>query len=311
MRRLVGLTCGLLAMALVPSVAFADEVSAPLPPSEPPAPGSVTESTTATVDTVQLRSGGMFRGRVTEIVPGDHVTIVLTTGEGRRIVWRDVDRVIVASNAVPAAAAAATTAPAPMVGPRARVHMKTPHPAFLYRRAAGTTDFVTACESPCDAEMPIGDTYKIGGSGFSTTPEFKLEAPPGGSVELTVDGPNWFGIIGGGLMTITGGVTAYVGAIFAAGGGGCAAANDGYRSSSDEHCDDLRNVGIGALAVGAGMIALGLIIVYPSLKTDFAQQAGGGKDAFVRRPTWRSASTSTGLEGAAPATFPLFYEGRF
>lgn len=303
MRRLVGITCGLLAMALAPSVALADEDDArPLPPSQPPA-GTVTESTSATIDTVHLRSGGMFRGRVTEIVPGDHVTVLLTTGESRRLVWRDVDRVIVASTVVPPAPNATAPATAEMSGPRARVHIKAPHPAYLYRRAAGTTDFVTACQAPCDVEMPIGDTYKIGGNGFSTTSEFKLDAPPGGSVDLDVNGPNWAGIIGGGVITVAGGATAYVGAIFALAGGGC---SNSYNSGG---CKDLRNAGLGALAVGAGMIALGLLIVYPSLKTDFSQQKGGpSKDAFVRAPSWRSASST---ESGSPATFPLLYEGRF
>ena len=76
-----------------------------------------------------------------------------------------------------------------MSGPRARVHIKAPRPSYLYRRAAGTTDFVTACQTPCDAEMPIGDTFKIGGRGFKTTSEFTLDAAPGADVELAVDGP--------------------------------------------------------------------------------------------------------------------------
>ena len=309
MRRLIGITCGLVALAAVPSVARADD-PAPLPPSQPAAEGSVTESATATIDMVHLRTGGMFRGRVTEIVPGDHVTILLTTGESRKIPWRDVERVIVASTAIPPVATATPTAPAtaPMAGPRARVHMKTPHPAHLYRRAAGTTDFVTACNSPCDEDMPIGDTYRIGGSGFATTPEFRLNAAPGGSVELTVDGPSWAGIIGGGALTIGGGFTAYVGTLVALTGSACSSSNDGYRSNSD-NCDSVRNAGLGALAVGVGMIVLGLVIVFPSMKTDFSQSAGTpAKDAFRRVPTWRTASSA---EGGTPAAFPLLYEGRF
>ena len=310
MRRLVGITCGLVALAAAPAIARADDTP-PLSPSQPsqaaPA-GTVSESTTATIDTVHLRTGGMFRGRVTEIVPGDHVTVLLTTGESRRIVWRDVERVIVASTAIPPATGTPTApATAPMTGPRARVHMKTPHPAYLYRRAAGTTDFVTACSSPCDEEMPIGDTYRIGGSGFATTPDFSLAAAPGGSVELTVDGPNWAGIVGGGLLTVGGGFTAYIGTILTLSGSACSF--DRYSSSSDNSCDSVRNVGIGALAVGAGMIVLGLVIVFPSMKTDFSQTAATpAKDAFRRLPSWRTASST---EGGAPATFPLLYEGRF
>ena len=306
MRRLVGITCGLLALAMAPSIARADD-PVPLPPSQP-AQGTVSESATATIDTVHLRTGGMFRGRVTEILPGDHVTVLLTTGESRKISWRDVDRVIVASTAIPPVASTpAAPATAPMTGPRARVHMKTPHPAHLYRRAAGTTEFVTACNSPCDEEMPIGDTYKIGGSGFSTTPEFSLAAQPGGSVELTVDGPSWAGIIGGGALTVGGGATAYIGTILALSGSACSA--NSYSNRSDSSCDSVRNVGLGALAVGVGMIVLGLVVVFPSMKTDFSQTAASpAKDAFHRLPTWRTASST---EGATPATFPLLYERHF
>jgi hypothetical protein len=304
MKGVLAITCGVVALALVPSIARADDP--PLPPSAPPAAGTVSESTSATIDTVHLRAGGMFRGRVTEIVPGDHVTVLLTTGESRRIAWPEVERVIVASTAIPPLATPAAPATAPMAGPRARVHLKTPHPAYLYRRAAGTTEFVTACESPCDQEMPIGDTYRIGGSGFATTPEFMLDAAPGGSVEVTVDGPSWAGIVGGGLLTVGGGVTAYIGTILALSGGACSA--DSYNNRHNG-CDSVRNVGLGALAVGAGMIVLGLVIVFPSMKTDLSQQKGTpGKDAFVRTPTWRTAAAG---ESGTPATFPLLYEGRF
>jgi len=292
-------------------MARADD-TAPLPPSQPAPAGTVSESTTATIDTVHLRSGGMFRGRVTEIVPGDHVTVLLTTGESRRVVWRDVERVIVASTAIPPASGTPTApATAPMTGPRARVHMKTPHPAYLYRRAAGTTDFVTACSSPCDEEMPIGDTYRIGGNGFATTSEFSLAAAPGGSVELSVDGPNWAGIVGGGLLTVGGGFTAYIGTALAISGSitGSRSCSSGYSTRNCEDTDSIRNVGLGAIAVGAGMIVLGLVIVYPSMKTDFSQTAATpAKDAFRRLPTWRTASST---EGGAPATFPLLYEGQF
>ena len=83
MRWFVGLGCAF-AASLLASTVFADEG---------PAPQVVTESTTTTVDTVHLRSGGLFRGRVHEIVPGDHVSIVLPTAETKRIPWAEVDRV--------------------------------------------------------------------------------------------------------------------------------------------------------------------------------------------------------------------------
>jgi hypothetical protein len=46
-----------------------------------------------------------------------------------------------------------------------------------------------------------------------------------------------------------------------------------------------------------------------ALITDFSQKVAKGESAArVRRPTWRSSSSG---ERAAPATFPVLYEGRF
>lgn len=303
MIRVLGIGLALTTLMLVPSAAFADEASPPpLPPAAPPA--AVTESTTATVDTVHLRSGGMFRGRVSEIVPGDHVTVILPSGETRRIPWSDVERVIVASTAVPPAPSSPSAAgPPAMVGPRARVHIKASGRVTLYRRAAGTTDLVAACEAPCDEELPLGDTYRVGGSGLTTTHEFTLAGKPGGSVEITVDGPSWAGIVGGGLLTLGGGFTAYVGLLLTLAGG---AADSSSRSSySANSAKEVRNVGLGALAVGAVMIGVGLAIVYPSLKTDLTQQAGGAsKDAFVRSPTWLTAGPGAETR-STPLMFPV------
>lgn len=311
MMRIVGTGLALTTLMLAPSVAFADDaVPPPLPTSAPPAAQApVTESTTTTVDTIHLRSGGLFRGRVSEILPGDHVTVILPSGETRRIPWSDVERVIVASTAIPEAPSSPSSAGSPaMVGPRARVHIKASGRVTLFRRPAGTTDLVQACEAPCDAELPLGDTYRVGGSGLSTTPEFMLAAKPGGSVEITVDGPSWAGIVGGGVLTLGGGVTAYVGLLFTLAGG---AASSGSRSSySSNSAKEVRNVGLGALVVGAAMIGVGLAIVYPSLKTDLTQQTGGpSRDAFVRSPTWLTAGPGVETR-SVPLMFPVL-DGTF
>ena len=289
-----------LACLAVPGLALADEPEGT--PTQPPP--SVTESTAATIDSVYLRSGGMFRGRVTEIVPGSHVQIKLENGEAKRLPWTDVDRVIVASTSVPPPPNATKlgTEP-PRVGPMARVHLNAgSHQAFLVRQPAGTTDWISACESPCDQLMPLGDTYKVAGTGFRTTKEFKLDAEPGGAVELSVDGPNWLGIIGGGALTLTGAGMAYGGLLVAAAGSSC----DG---SYYNRCDGTGSTGLVVAAVGAGLIALGLVIVYPSLRTDLEQQRDKpAKDAFVRAPSWR---TATATEQGLPVTLPFSFSRSF
>src|SRR5688572_19728102 len=103
MKRLVAAWIACVA-ALAPSLAFADDPGPdPLPPLPPPAApaAQVVENTRITIDTVHLRDGGLYRGRVTEVVPGDHVTVILANGETKRIAWPNVDRVIVASTPIP------------------------------------------------------------------------------------------------------------------------------------------------------------------------------------------------------------------
>lgn len=195
----------------------------------------------------------------------------------------------------------------PSETPRARVHIRAPQPSYLYRRTPGTDDFVTVCQTPCDAEMALGDTYKIGGRGFRTTREFTLDASPGGSVDLTVDGSSWTGIIVGGSITLIGAITAYVGSLFAL----SVCTSD----VSNTACRDQHNAGVVLLAAGGLGIAAGLAIVLPSLKTDLAQQKDrpSSNDAFVRTPSWRSASSTTDGGGRAPMLpmLPFVYEARF
>jgi hypothetical protein len=291
MKRTVGIGCVLATLLLVPAVAFADEGD--------PQP-RVTESETATSDTVHLRSGGIVRGRVTEIVAGDHVSVLVAPSVMQHVPWADVERVIVTTTKFPprpppprpaATPPPAPVGPPPMVGPRAYVHLESKGAAYLYRRAAGTTEFVTACESPCDTELPLGDTYKIGGSGLKTTPEFRLKAAPGGEVRLTVDGANWLGIVAGGAMIVVGAVPLYVGLLLApllsVGG-------------------DASGIVLGCLGIGGAAVGIGAVVLITSMRTDFSQKPlEPAKDAFVRTPLWRAPPTS------ASATFPVLFERRF
>lgn len=332
MRR-ASLFVSILAASLVPSVAFADDEVPPLPP--PTAASAPSASTT--VDAVHLRNGGLYRGRVTEIVPGDHVTVIVAPGaETKRIPWPEVDRVIVASMPVPPAPTSTTpvastpVAPAPMVGPRARVHITSPKQVILYRRAAGTSAFQQACTSPCDLELPIGDTYRLAGNGLSQNKELHLSAGPNGFVDIVVDPPSTGGMILGGFIAGGGATAAYVGMLMALIGQSeadrsCYTYGTSYGSSCEDKKSDgesVRNAGLVTMVVGAGVTALGVIVFINSASTDITQRAGGGHgdaktknerlDAFLRAPSWKTAGSSA--EGANPApaaAFPLMFTGRF
>lgn len=339
MRRAASL--GVLAVTaalLVPTAAFAQEEPPPLPPPASSGGTTATPSTATTVDSVHLRNGGLYRGRVTEIVPGDHVTVVVEKGEAKRVPWAEVDRVIVASTALPApppapgaAAPATPPVPAPMVGPRARVHITSSKNVILYRRPAGTTAWVQACTSPCNQELPIGDAYRVTGNGVSASKEFRLDASPGSTVDVAIDPPSTGGMVLGGFLAGGGATAAYVGMLMAL--VGVSEANDtcygGFSSTSDSYCErrkddaeELRNAGLITMAVGTAMTVGGILIFLNSAKTDIVQTSGRGEssgaaarprplDAFVRQPTWRSVSSSERAASAPPASFPVLLQGTF
>jgi len=315
----------LLCASAVPSIAFADDEVPPLPPPS----AASTPSASTTVDAVHLRNGGLYRGRVTEIVPGDHVTVIVApSGETKRIPWPEVDRVIVASTPVPPAPTTATpvpstpTAPAPMVGPRARVHITAPKQVILYRRAAGTSSFQQACTSPCDLELPIGDTYRLAGNGLSQNKELHLAAGPNGFVDIVVDPPSTGGMILGGFIAGGGATAAYVGMLMAL--IGQSTSDQSCYSTSSYRCENdksdgesLRNAGLVTMLVGAGVTVLGVVVFINSASTDISQRAGGPgasapNDAYLRRPTWKSvASSAEAANGAPAAAFPVLFSHSF
>lgn len=291
MKNLLGAACALATLLLTPAVAQADDDVTPQP---------VVAQGTGSVDTVQLRSGVIIQGRITELIGGDHITLVVAQGVTQSVAWAEVERLIISKDSFPAKARPPIPPPLPpvvytpphpppppaMVGPFVRVHIKASGTAYLYRRAEGTADYVTVCESPCDAEMPLSDSYKLGGSGFKTTEPFKLHGHPGDTVRLNIEGASVLGVVGGSAVAFAGTMALGVG-------------------SDDDHGKGNAVVALLGL-VGMG---LGSLIIYKSFQTDFSQETSRGDGVgAVRKPTWRSTSSN---ERAAPATFPVVYEGRF
>ena len=290
--KLIGITA-LALVVLRESPARAD----PLEPLPAPVPTNAPLSP-ARPDTVYLRSGGMLRGRVHEFIPGHHVTATLeTTAETRVIPWAEVDRVILGDATAtipPPLLAGVAAAPPPMVGPRARVHITSPKLVQLYRRPAGTTGWTNACASPCDADLPVGDDYRISGSGVAQSSEFRLKG--GDHVELVVNPTSTGGMVAGGLVAGTGAFAVYVGFLTTLVGSVYAYDRPGPAA---------RDAGIGIMLVGAAATALGLVVLVNSAGTEVSQQGGPTqeKDAFLREPTWRGFSSRAAGTSAA---FPIF-----
>lgn len=261
-------------------------------------------------DEVHLRSGGLLRGHVTEIVPGDHVTVTVGA-ETKRLPWADVDRVVVAP---PAAAPA--EAPAAGTAARVRVHITSPKNVILFRRASGSTAWVQACASPCNTELPLGDTYKITGNGVPASAPFTLEGNPGGLVDISVDPASNGGMIGGGFLAATGATAGFVGILLAVAGQAQLSLHNSETAPVDQNkAKSVRNAGLVTMVVGAAVAAGGLLLFISNGKTDVTQSSSSAaappeprpNDAFLRPPTWAGASRPE----TAAATFPLVLQGTF
>ena len=298
------------------------------PPPPLPAPTVSEKPSTApvTTDAVHLRNGGLYRGHVTEIVPGDHVTILVDHGDAKKLPWGDIEKVIVATTAIPNGPTAQAgdqvgariippaSAPtvAPMNGPKVRVHITSSSTVVLYRRVQGSTAWTQACTSPCNVDLPLGDSYRVNGNGVSQSNEFSLQGTAGSTVDIKVDGSSTAGMVLGGGLTGLGALVGYVGLVALA------------VSLGDNYHGDEKAARVGGLvAMGLGTVAMvgGLLIFLASAKTDVTQNQTGtssGKkngvspsertiatDAFRRDPTWRTA------EATAPTQFPVLFSHAF
>jgi hypothetical protein len=146
------------------------------------------------------------------------------------------------------------------------VHIDAPTVVLLHRRPAGSSDWVVACSSPCDKDLPTGDSYRITGRGV-TNEELVLDAGSSKRVDIEVHPRSVPGMVGGAVIMGIGGALASVGF-------GLLALTSMCESSS---CDDssARKTGFPLLAVGTAVGLGGLLLFVNSLKSDFVQSRSG------------------------------------
>ncbi len=158
----------LLAASVVPaSLAWSGAASAQQAPLLPPPPPPPPPSAAALADEVKLKDGSVFRGTITELVPHDHINLLLPGGQTRRFPAADV---AYAGPAVRPPAPAAPAAPAPPQGMKLHVESDQEDVQLLVRtgqmegEAWGfrgpigviARDYHTLCTAPCDTQVPPG-----------------------------------------------------------------------------------------------------------------------------------------------------------
>lgn len=172
------------APAVQPDVTPSAQPDAP-PSAVAPAPAVVAQAAPPP-DVVRLKNGGMVRGTIAEYLPGEHVSIILMSGETKRFEAAEV-----------AYAGSAASEPRPSSEPahpgdmqdlttssevqplvtvrsnKARIHLsaKGPEPLTFYLlsgtasagygRGISADAFTRICAAPCDANIAAG-SYTLG-----------------------------------------------------------------------------------------------------------------------------------------------------
>lgn len=167
-------------------------------------------ATTAAADgrtvIVTLANGTVLQGELVELVPNDHTTLRLATGEIRRVEasqmsGSDGDR---PSLVVPFAALDSDFGPN---GTLVHVEVDRLYGTFLYRAAPAGPDvgWLRVCEAPCNVPLDPDALYKVGGPRTSDSKPFHLRRVPRQTLFVDPGQPGStalgviFGVVGLGL----------------------------------------------------------------------------------------------------------------
>jgi hypothetical protein len=172
---------------------------------------------------VHLKSGAEYQGLLVEKIPGDHLTLQLTTGEVKRFEWAEIATDAPDAAAPPMFQPSGTSSPsppplAPDTSHMAFVHIdaKNPDDHPELRHVAMSVDYagrggslaVGTCMAPCDQWVPSGEYY-IGGRRLESSAHFDLL--PGESSRLLVNGGSSAGWVGGIFLTSFGATATAIG----------------------------------------------------------------------------------------------------
>jgi hypothetical protein len=168
-----------------------------------------------------------------------------------------------------------------------------------------------ACTAPCDAELPLGNQYRISGPSIRRSRPFAITASPGQHAVITVSAGSKGAFAGGVALLSVGAAAAAVGLfVFAIGAtecsdGGVVVCVDGYAPNSG-----LVVAGAVTLLVGVGTLLSGVALMSDSRTREaqtFAALVPKARPdtAWLRAPMWRDAVRETpGMPKAVG--FPIF-----
>jgi hypothetical protein len=269
-----------------PSKAPASTAAAP-PAAPAAAPASapliVANNPGTAGDAIFLKDGSVLRGTLVELLPGDHCTLQLPTGQTATVQWGVILRVeraaAVSSTIVVPSVSVVVTAPASS-GAMVMVHMDGDM-VNLEQRNEANRGWTVVCTSPCDKSLPLESTYRLTGSGKTNSRPFLLEGKAGDHVILNVEAGSSGGLGGGIALTAIGGPILLIGLLVIAVGASVASSN----TYSAQNGSGIEVAGVVISAVGLAGIIPGIIMITGNARTKETQQTGTTSRAQANVPT--------------------------
>jgi hypothetical protein len=300
MKQVNGLGAGVLVgVSLIANVARAEEPAANkalAPSAEVSTPPVASSSDT---DVVRLKNGGLVRGKISELLPNDSVTIVTVTGRTREFPMAEVEYAGPAAQDPKQADASASGTDAPATtndhfggntggdssnkaadpakpyitvhGREARLHLISNEAGITFHRQSGSamavgsrgsavvTGYDRICTAPCDVSLPAGTETLALSRGDKAPIEAEASTLPPGPSEVRGTIESRAGI------RVAGWVIAIGSAV--AGAALMLTASDKENQCDAGYCRDVDKLdngkmlgGVVVLAVGAGVgVAMGLV----------------------------------------------------
>ena len=280
-----------------PSVVPASAAPAASPPAstapgaallEPP-PASLAPPAAAVQVTVVTTDGAVFRGELIEKWPHRHVTVRLSTGEYRRILWQYIARL--------------TSGADTPVNATTQVFFRSEDSdATLQRIDSGGTWF-DVCRTPCAGRVASRGVYRVSGDGLRGSEPFTLSRHgPYVSIETTRVGTQGRSALGG-IMAIGGGVVAYAGLLVLAASFPSNQAEGWHEEtgSDDDWDEDSRGVATIMLLGGTAVGIVGLVTLLRN-KTDVQLVELKRRGATQSRPTRERAGFSIPISSSLALT---------
>lgn len=176
----------------------------------------------------------------------------------------------------------------PVVKTHVRVHLASKAPVQLESRATEMDEWSTACDAPCDRNLPLSDQYRITyGTHADPGEPFRLEGAMGSHVTVEAKPASQAGRIAGTAIAVVGGGLGALSLTGLVGGGYAVLSSPSCGEGSHDWCGLGKGIGYAVMVVsGVGLLLSGGIFAGGMALRSSAAASHSQRPSALREPTW-------------------------